>query len=124
MEKYSPLVLAFLGDASYSLYVRRFVIDRQVKVNDMQHHATRYVSATAQSGFVHYFLEHDILTPQEVEIYKQGRNAHAHAAPRNASAVDYHCATGFEAVWGWWEVNGNTARMAQIWDIIRTIQGE
>ncbi len=122
MEDYSPLALAFLGDASYSLYVRRYVIDCCRKVNDMQHYCTRFVSATAQAGFIHYLLANNLLSEEETSIYKRGRNAHAHAAPKNASAVDYHCSTGFETLWGYWEVNGQTQRQQEVFEIIKTIE--
>jgi len=123
-EDYSPLALAFIGDASFSLYVRRFIIDRTADTNQMQHLASSYVSATAQAGFVRRFLADGVYTEEELSWYKRGRNAKAHAAPRNASAVDYHCATGFETVWGLWAVRDDVQRMGQVWDIIRTIQGE
>ncbi len=124
INEYSPLALAFVGDAHYNMYVKRHVIDREVKMDRMQRMSTRYVSAKAQARFMEYFLSHDILSEEELEYYKRGRNSKAHKAPKNTDAVTYHISTGFETLWGYWYLTGDEDRMKQIWDIIETIEGE
>ena len=55
-------------------------------------------------------------------IFKKGRNAKSHNAPKNTDAVTYRISTGFEALWGYWYLSGKQQRMEQIWDIIETIE--
>ena len=121
---YSPLVLAYIGDACYNMMVKEFVITREVKMNAIQRHVNRYVSAVKQAEFMDHLLKNDVLTREETEIYKRGRNSKSHKAPKSADPVTYHVSTGFEALWGYWYLEGNRTRMEQIWDIIRTMEEE
>ncbi|MBE6103345.1 MAG: Mini-ribonuclease 3 [Erysipelotrichaceae bacterium] len=122
VNDYSPLALAFIGDAHYNMIVKRHVIDHEVKMDRMQKLATKYVSAKAQARIMEHLLQLDILTEEEIDYYKRGRNTKAHKAPRNTDPVTYHVSTGFEALWGYWYLNGDEARMKQIWDLIETME--
>ena len=122
LEEYSPLALAYIGDAHYNLVVKQAVIDWEVKPLSMQKHANRYISAKAQSSFIDRLLKEGLLTEKEIEVYKRGRNAKAHKAPKNTDAVTYHVATGFEAMWGYLYLSGQHERLAQLWDTIRTME--
>ena len=124
MKEYSSLVLAYIGDAHYALTVKRYLIDQEVKVDALQRAASRFVSARSQAAIMEHLLESNVLTEEETEIYKRGRNSKSHKAPRNTDAVTYHVSTGFEALWGWLYLEGRTERLEQIWDIIRTWGGE
>ena len=123
-KAYSPLALAYIGDAHYNMIVKQFVITREVKMNMMQRHANRYLTAVKQAEFMGYLLTNDLLSEEEKEIYKRGRNSKSHKAPKNTEAVTYHVSTGFETLWGYWYLSGNETRMEQIWEIIRTYEGE
>ena len=121
VNKYPVLTLAFVGDAHYGLIVKERVIDQAVKITEIQKLANKYISARAQARFTEYFLENGIFTEEELEIYKRGRNAKSHKAPRNTDVVTYHVSTGFEAVWGYLYLSGNETRLEQLWNIIETL---
>lgn len=94
------LVLAYLGDAVYELYVREMLIQKGVcKVKDLQREAIKYVSAKAQSDILERLTEEDKLTIEELEIVKRGRNAHSHTS-KSTDIVTYKRSTGFETLIG------------------------
>ena len=122
LNRYSPLALAFIGDAHYNLVVKKAAIEKEVKVNGMQNYAADYCSARRQARIAHHLLEQGIYTEEEAEIYKKGRNVKSHQAPKNTDILTYKASTGFEAVWGYWYLTGQQQRMEQIWNIIETIE--
>ena len=124
VNDYSPLALAFIGDAHYNMVVKRYVIDHEVKMDKMQRLTTKYVSAKAQAKIMDKLLHSNVLTEEEIDYYKRGRNSKAHNAPKNTDAVTYHVSTGFETLWGYWYLNGDETKMRQIWDIIETMEEE
>ncbi len=122
LSKYSPLALAFVGDAHYNLTVKQKAAEKHVKINDMQIYAADYCSARRQAQISRYLTENGILSEEELEIFKKGRNAKGHGAPKNTDAVTYRISTGFEALWGYWYLTGLQQRLEQIWDLIETIE--
>lgn len=122
VEEYSPLTLAFIGDAHFNLTVKEYVITLEVKPDLLQKHSSRFVSANAQARFMEYLLKNDLLSEEEIEIYKRGRNTKAHKAPKNTDAITYHVSTGFECLWGYLYLKGRLDRIGQIWDIVRTME--
>ena len=121
-EEYSSLALAYIGDAHYAKKVKRWVIDCEAKMDRMQKHTNRYVSARAQAEIIDSMLAFDLLTEKEIEVYKRGRNSKAHKAPKNTDAITYHVSTGFECLWGYLYLKGRLDRIGQIWDIVRTME--
>ena len=124
LEEYSPLALAYIGDAHYNMTVKQFVIEKEVKMDLMQKHANRYVSAKSQAKFMDALLESNFLTEEEIYYYKRGRNTKSHSAPKNTDTVTYHVSTGFESMWGYLYLSNQQDRMGQIWDQIRTMEEE
>jgi len=48
----NSLVLAYLGDSIYEIYVRKFLIDKGIcKVKELQKESIKYVSANNQAFF-------------------------------------------------------------------------
>ena len=88
----------------------------------MQRHTNKFVSAKAQADIMEYLLAEKLLSEEEEDIYKRGRNSKAHKAPKNTDVVTYHMSTGFEALWGYLYVSGQMDRLGQLWDIIRTLK--
>lgn len=106
----NPVVLAFLGDAVYSLYVReKLVRAGGGKASDFQKAAAKIVSAKGQSEFLSAIEAS--LTERETEIFKRGRNAKKGTKAKSASVADYNRSTGFEAVLGYLYLSGNGARI-------------
>ena len=110
---YSPLVLAYMGDAVYERYIRSMLVSKaNTQVNKLHKEATKYVKAKAQSELVEKIM--DKLTEEEVAIYKRGRNAHSYTSAKNADIVDYRRATGFEALIGYLYCMGREQRIQQL----------
>lgn len=96
----NPLVLAFVGDAIYEVFIRTYIVDknRDMNVHKLHVEAISYVKAHAQSEFMKNIM--DKLTEEEMSIYKRGRNAKAGSVPKNADLCEYRTATGFESLLG------------------------
>lgn len=110
--QYSPLTLAYIGDAVYELFVRTYLIkDANLPVNRLHKEAIHLVNAKAQSDL--YQKIKDKLTEEEMHIYKRGRNTNSHP-PKNADMVDYKSATGIEALIGYLYLMGNDDRIAEL----------
>ena len=100
IRTYSPLTLAYIGDAVYDLIIRTVVVEKANRPASQLHHLTiGYVSATAQSRIVQA-LE-DSFTEEEQAVYRRGKNAKPHTTAKNASGADYMRDTGLEAVIGY-----------------------
>ena len=96
------ITLAYLGDAVYEVYVRKFLIDKKIAfVEDLQSKAINYVSAKNQNKILNYLLENNILNDNEIDIIKRGRNYKRGSHPKNTDIVTYKNSTGFEALIGY-----------------------
>ncbi len=112
-KQMNPVVLAFLGDAVYSLWVReRLVRSGAGKAAEFQRAASKIVSARGQSAFLENVLP--LLTEEETEIFKRGRNAKKPTKSKSATAAEYNRSTGFEAVLGFLYLTGQTARIEEL----------
>lgn len=100
LRTYSPLTLAFLGDCVYDIIIRTVVVERGNRAPQGLHKKKSYlVNAKTQKELIESIQ--DLLTPQEEEIYRRGRNAKSYTTAKNASVGDYRKATGFEALLGY-----------------------
>ena len=112
-DSYSPLVLAYIGDAVFELYVRsEIVAKKNVPVNKLHRESTSMVKAKAQSEMVNKIMP--ILSEEEIVIFKRGRNAHSYTSAKNADIIDYRRATGFEALIGYLYITKNIKRLDEI----------
>ena len=112
-KQLSPVTLAFVGDAVYSLYVRSRevqAVDR--KPADLQKITSQAVSAKGQSALLERV--EGKFTPEEEGIYHRGRNAKKASKRKNATVTDYNRSTGFEAVLGFLYLTGQYERIARI----------
>lgn len=107
----NPLVLAFVGDAIYEIFVRAFIVNenREMNVHKLHVKAISFVKAKAQSELMEYIMED--LTEDEMSVYKRGRNSKSATMPKNAKACDYRRATGFEALFGFLYLTEQNDRM-------------
>ena len=110
----NPLVLAFVGDGIYEVFIRIYLVDnnRDMLVHKLHVKAISYVKAHAQSEFMKA-IEAD-LTEEEVYIYKRGRNAKSGTVPKNADVQEYRMATGFEALIGFLYLTEQKERLNEI----------
>lgn len=110
---YSPLTLAFIGDAVYELYVRtRLMKFGSLSANKLHKMAINYVKANAQANSVKAII--DNLSESELSVYKRGRNTKSATVPKNADMADYRMATGFEALLGYLYLDKQTDRLYEI----------
>lgn len=94
----NPLVLAYIGDAYFNLYVRgRLLCHEQNKVQVLHKFGAQIVSAVWQS--VAYHGLEAMLTEEEQAIFRRGRNAKSNV-PKSATVAEYRASTGFEALLG------------------------
>lgn len=100
IKMYSPLTLAFLGDAVYSLLVRNMLaLEENKPAGKLHKQSVEYVNASFQAQMIKELLP--ILTEEEESVFKRGRNAHSAHSPKNQNASDYRYATGLEALYGY-----------------------
>lgn len=112
-KQMNPVVLAFVGDAVYTLFVReRLVLFENCKTGELNRAASDKVSARGQSETVGRVLP--LFTEEEAEIYRRGRNAHKPTRSKNASVAEYVRSTGMEAVIGYLYLTGNIARIGEL----------
>ncbi|MBR8661382.1 MULTISPECIES: Mini-ribonuclease 3 [Brevibacillus] len=109
----NPLVLAFLGDATYAHCVRYHLIAKGlVKPHQLHKAANRYVSARAQAAILHALLPS--LSEEELAVVRRGRNAKSGSSAKNADIIDYRHATAFEALIGYLYLCGREERVAEL----------
>ena len=111
--EFSPLVLAYIGDAVYELMIRSILVLRGNRpVNKLNKDATSLVKAAAQSEIVK--LISDNLSEEEYIVFKRGRNSSPHTMAKNASVSDYKYATGFEALIGFLYLDNRCDRALEL----------
>lgn len=111
----NPLVLAYIGDAVYELEIRKKLIERRInKVNDLQKECVKYVSAKGQAEYMDKFISNDILSQDEIDIYKRARNTKVNSHPHNTDIIIYKKATGLEAVFGYLYLVNNIDRIKEL----------
>jgi len=113
VSQYSPLVLAYIGDTVYEIYVRTLVVSRgNAPVHTLHKCSVKYVKAKSQSNIIHRIK--DFLSREEQDIVRRGRNAKSGTVPKNADVKEYKYATGFESLLGYLYLKGNHQRLMQI----------
>lgn len=112
-RRLSPLVLAYVGDTVYDLYVRtRLILSSDATAHGLHMQATRLVCAGAQAAALRAIM--DELTEDELAVYKRGRNSHMGTVPKHAAIKDYRAATGLEALLGYLYLSGQDERLTKL----------
>lgn len=113
LKTYSPLTLAFIGDVVYDLVIRTLVVEQgNAPVNKLHKKVSSMVKASAQMELFHRI--EDMLTEEELAVYKRGRNAKSFTTAKNASITEYRSATGFEALIGYLYLDDRLSRALAI----------
>lgn len=114
---YSPLTLAYLGDAVFELLVREYLVQKgNVSSNKLHHEAVLIVRCKAQSEAADSLMP--IFTDEERAIFLRGRNANPNSIPKKADRADYHRATGLEAVFGYLHLKNKNERIRELFELI------
>ena len=112
---FSPLQLAYLGDAVYELMARSHVLSRiQAPVEKLHRITTGLVKAQAQAAIYHALEEE--LSEEEKSMFRRGRNAKSYSRAKNASLSEYRIATGFEALMGYLYLKNDRQRLLELAD--------
>ena len=113
IKEYSPLALAYIGDAVYDLIIRSLVLSEgNRQVQKMHKRTISMVQASAQARMITALNER--LSQEEHVVYKRGRNAKSLSPAKNQSVSDYHKATGFEALMGYLYLKKEWKRMLDL----------
>lgn len=109
------LTLAYIGDAAYEVYIRDYLLTQgYTKPNQLHRLATQFVSAKAQCYLMQEMITANILTEEEIVIFKRGRNAHSHTSAKNADITTYRIATGFESLIGILHLTNQRQRLDEL----------
>ena len=110
IREQSPLSLAFVGDAVYSLLIRQhFVTSKRYNINILNKMTVKYVSAHGQ--FMALELIRELLTEEEAAVAKRGQNASKASVAKNASVAEYRASTGFEYLLGYLKLTNQGERI-------------
>jgi len=113
LDQFSPLVLAYIGDAVYGVFVRSMLISQgRFSVHKLHKLSIDFVKAKSQSDIVHKILES--LTTEEQDVVRRGRNAKSGTIPKNADVTEYKYATGFEALIGYLFLKKDHDRLREV----------
>ena len=113
IKEYSPLTLAYIGDAVYDLIIRTLVVNKgNQQVQKLHKETITMVQASAQARMITAL--NDQLSEEEHAVYKRGRNAKSASSAKNQSISDYHKATGFEALLGYLYLKNDWKRMMEL----------
>ena len=109
----SSLGLAHLGDSVFEVMVRSWLIlHGKAKARDLHRATVQYVAAPAQARLLQQILP--LLSQEEEDVFRRGRNTAPHSVPKAASRGDYQAATGLEALFGWLYLQGRTDRLNEL----------
>lgn len=112
----SPVSLAFVGDAVFSLFVRqKLTLAHDCRSGELTRLSSLYVNASAQSKILGEIMP--VLSADELAAAKRARNARVGSKAKNAAIGEYHRATGFEGLLGWLYLTGQTERLNELQEI-------
>lgn len=115
LRTYSPLTLAYIGDAIFDLVVRTVLVGRKnCQVQKLHQRASSVVKAPAQAAMAEYLISKGFLNDEELAVYRRGRNAFTHTRAKNATMSEYRKATGYEALMGYLYLKKETEHMIDL----------
>ena len=113
IRTYSPLTLAYIGDAIFDVIIRSILVNKgNTAVNKLHQRASSIVKAPTQAKMAAALMED--FTEEEADWYRRGRNSKPHTKAKNATTMDYLEATGFEAVIGYLYLTDNMNRICEL----------
>ena len=113
----STLGLAHLGDGVYELMVRSWLcLHGKASARGLHKATVGYVAAPAQARAAERILP--VLTQEEADVYRRGRNTNPHSVPKAASREEYQAATAVECLFGWLYLQGKTGRLNELFGLM------
>ncbi len=113
----SSLGLAHLGDSVYEVMVRSWLcLQGKARPKELHRATVKYVAAPAQAAAVERLRP--LLTEEEADVLRRGRNTAPHSVPKAATREEYQAATGLEALFGWLYLQGRTNRLNELFAVL------
>ena len=113
----SNLGLAHLGDSVFELMVRSYLcLHGKASAKGLHRATVRYVAAPAQAEMSEKILP--ILTEEEGDVFRRGRNTSPHSVPKAASRDEYQTATAVECLFGYLYLQGKTERLNELFALM------
>ena len=113
----SNLGLAHIGDGAYELMCRAYLCSKgNCTVKNLHKETVQLVNAPTQAAFADKIKP--LLTEEELDFFRRGKNAHTHAAPKAASRAEYAKATGLETLFGALYLLGRTDQLQELFDVM------
>ena len=113
VKEITNLGLAHVGDGIYELLCRSYLVSKGGKTVLKLHKDTvELVKAPTQAKFADKIKP--MLTEEEMDYFRRGKNAHTHAAPKSATPQEYAKATGFETLFGALYLLGRKERLMEL----------
>ncbi|MCD8106644.1 MAG: ribonuclease III [Oscillospiraceae bacterium] len=117
---YSPLALAFMGDSVYEQLVReKLILSANMPAGKLHSLTVKYVCCEFQAAACEKILP--LLTEEESDIFRRGRNAGGITPPKHSSVREYRTATALECLFGYLYLTGQQERIDELFDIIWTL---
>lgn len=116
IKNLSPSVYAFVGDAVYGLYVRTALSEINRPSKELHRLSVESVNASAQADA--FQMIEPLLTEEETDIFKRGRNFHTNNTPKHSSPAEYHTATGLETLFGYLYLTNRHSRLNELFSVI------
>lgn len=115
VNEINVLVLAYLGDSIYEVYVREYLVKKGIaNVNDLQTESIKFVSAKAQAEMLKCLIDKEYFNDEELVVIKRGRNYKSGRHPKNCDVVTYKYATAFETLIGYWYMDNKKEKIDKL----------
>lgn len=112
-QEINPIVLAYVGDVVFSMYVRLRLLPTSKQVRVIHDLGSKMVSAKCQCKAMES-VEGELFEKEQV-VFRRGRNAKS-TVPKSASVYEYRMATAFEALLGYLFLEDQEARLEEVLD--------
>lgn len=112
-------LMAYIGDCVFELLVRKYSLGKGLrKLHDVHQNTISLVNANSQANILREI--YNILTDEEKDIVRRGKNANTGNIPKNTEMIDYRMSTGFEALFGYLHLCKQEERISEIWNEIKS----
>ena len=111
---YSPLVLAYIGDAVYEVMIRAKVVNKgSIQVNKLHKKSAELVKARYTGCHDPSFRRRSD-SDRNMQYIKEDVMLNPVTMAKHATMADYRTATGFEALVGWLFLEERFERLTQL----------
>lgn len=112
LRETSGVVLAYLGDSVWELYVREYFILKGYNIRNLNKHVVQCVNAKIQSRILREII--DKVDEKYKPLINRSKNGNIKTFPKSCSVMEYREATGFEAYIGALYIDGNIDKIKEI----------